>query len=418
MPIYFYKARDLSGQMLNGELQASSQSEVATTLQRKGLFVTLISDKPFTKKEAKIEKQEATQTPKKEFVLFGRITGEDKMVFSVQLANMVSAGLPLVRALHIILQQMKNPKFRSVLDVVYNDVEGGMAFSDALEKHPKVFPPYFTSSVKAGEISGQLGTVLERVASFAEHDMEVKQNIQAAMTYPIILVVVGTGIVFFIVTGVIPAFVSTFVRIGIELPLPTQIMYNVSMFLKKQWYILFGAIGILIVLLRTSSATTVGKLWLDRLKLNIPFMGPMVEKFELSRFSKTFGMLLGCGVPILQALKIVQKNVGSEVFSRATEKVHEQVRQGIRVADALKEAKDFPVDLIQMVAVGEETGRLDQLLNRLGDYYDTTAKYAVKKFMAMLEPIFLVVLGTLIAFIMASVLLPIFDMMKLLRQGG
>ncbi len=415
MPTYFYKARDFSGSLMDGELQADTQTEAATVLQRRGLFVTLISDKPFA--ATKIKQEDVTKTPKQEFVLFGRITGEDKMAFSVQLATMVSAGLNLIKALHIILQQMKNPKFRAVIDVVYRDVESGMAFSVALEKHPRVFPPYFTSSVMAGEISGQLGTVLERVAVFAEHDMEVRQNIQAALTYPIILIVVGTGIVFFIVTGVIPSFVSTFILIGVELPVPTKILYDLSIFLKTQWYILLTSIGVFVVLLRTSAATKVGRLWLDSMQLNTPLLGPMVEKFALSRFGRTFGMLLNCGVPILQALDIVQKNVGNEVYARATAVVHEHVRQGIKVADALKEAKVFPVDLIQMVAVGEETGKLDQLLNRLGDYYDTTAKYAVKKFMALLEPIFLLVLGFFIAFIMASVLLPIFDMMKLLRTG-
>lgn len=419
MPIYFYKVKDLSGQVQDGELQASSQSEAASALQKRGFFVTLISDKPFTQ-QAKRREEVVSKQLKQEFVLFGRVSAEDKMAFSVQLANMVSAGLPLVQALHIIMQQTTNPKFYGVLQSVYHDLEEGMAFSDSLEKHSKVFPPYFTSSVHAGEVSGQLGTVLERVASFTEHDMEVKQNMQAAMTYPIILIVVGTGIVFFIVTGVIPSFVSTFIRIGIELPLPTQILYNLSIFLKTRWVFLLLGIGIFVVLFRMSKATSIGKLCYDRIKLNIPFMGPMIEKFDLSRFARTLGMLLGCGVPILQSINIVQKNVDNKVFADATDIVHEKVRQGIKVADALRDAKVFPLDLIQMVAVGEETGRLDQLLNRLGDYYDTTARYAVKKFMAMLEPVFLIVLGSFIAFIMASVLLPIFDMMKLLRQtqGG
>ncbi|MBM3249076.1 MAG: type II secretion system F family protein [Candidatus Omnitrophica bacterium] len=419
MPIYYYKARSHAGEVLTGELEGPSQSEIASILQRKGLFVTTISNKPIDKKtEAKqIKREEATSALKKEIVLFGRISGEDKMVFTIQLANMVSAGLTLVKSLNIIVRQMKNPKFRSVLTSVYENVEGGMAFSDALEKFPKVFPPYFTSSVKAGEASGQLGPVLERVASFTEHDMDVKQNIQAALTYPIILIVVGGGIVFFILTGVIPSFVSTFLRIGIELPIPTQIMYKLSTFLKTQWMLVLLSIGGGVLFFRGSSATAIGKEIIDRIKLNIPVAGLMVERFCLSRFARTLGMLLNCGVPMLLAIKISQRNVENKIYEKAIDIVHEDVRQGIKMADSLKEAKVFPVDLIQMVAVGEETGHLDQLLNRLGDYYDTTAKYAVKKFMALLEPVFLLVLGTFIAFIMAAVLLPIFDMMRLLRQG-
>lgn len=417
MGTFYYKVKDLGGSAINGELTASSREEAVAILQGKGLFVTSISERPFKDSKPVAKKVDTGAIAKKEFVLFGRVSAEDKMVFCVQLANMVSAGLPLIRALHIILQQLKNPKLRSVLDDVYRNVEGGMAFSDALEKHPKIFQPYFTSSVRAGEASGQLGTVLDRVAEFTEHDMEVRQNIQAAMTYPFILIVVGSGIVFFIITGVIPSFVSTFVRIGVELPVPTQIMYSASIFLKQQWYILFMAVGMAVVLLRTSASTKIGKFWFDCLQLKLPFAGPMVEKFALSRFGKTFGMLLSCGVPILQSIRIVQKNVGNELYAKALDTVHEKVRQGARVAEALTEAKVFPLDLIQMTAVGEETGKLDQLLNRLGGYYDTTAKYAVKKFMATLEPLFLVVLGSIIAFIMASVLLPIFDMMKLLRQA-
>ncbi len=416
MPTYFYKARTLSGEVQDGKLQVSSQAEAASILQKQGLFVTLISDKPFDK-ETIIKKEGAGKALKKEVVFFGHISDEEKMVFSVQLANMVNAGLPLLRSLYIILEQLKNPKFHSVLQGVYHEVEGGTSFCDALEKYPKVFPPYFTSSVRAGEATGQLGKVLERVAAFAEHDMEVKQNIQAAMTYPIILIVVGAGVICFIITGVIPSFVSTFLRIGIELPLPTLIMYDISIILKKQWFFVFLGVWACIYFVRAYIATPIGRLWLDRTKLNLPFMGQMVERFSLSRFSRTLGMLLGCGVSVLSSLKIVQRNVDNEVYSRAIDIVYKKVEQGARIGDSLKEAKVFPLDLVQLVTVGEETGRIADLLNRVGDYYDTTSKYSIKKFMAMIEPVFLLVLGCIIAFIMAAVLLPIFDMMKLTRQA-
>ncbi|MFH0876725.1 MAG: type II secretion system F family protein [Candidatus Omnitrophota bacterium] len=416
MPTFYYKTRSLSGNTLEGELQAFSKEEAAQVLQQRGLYITFLSDKPFFY-EAKKRKEPADKKPVLPFFLFfGQISSEEKMAFSVQLANMISAGLPLVRALHILVDQMTNARFRAVLEKVYRDVEGGTAFSEALEKHPQVFQPYFTSSVRAGESSGQLGTVLESVASFTEHDMEVRQNIQAAMMYPIILVVVGIAIVSLIVMHVIPSFVQTFLHIGVKLPIPTQILFDISTFLKTQFDVLAVTVFGVVFFGRFFMGTPFGRFWFDEVRLKIPLLGQVIQRFALSRFCRTLSMLLSCGVPILQSIKIAEDNVDNLVYSRALEQAHEMIRQGVKIADALKEVKVFPVDMVQMVAVGEETGRVDQLLRRLGDYYDMVAKYSVKKFMATLEPVFLVVLGSVVAFIMASVLLPIFDMMRLLRQ--
>jgi type IV pilus assembly protein PilC len=271
--------------------------------------------------------------------------------------------------------------------------------------------------VKAGEASGKLDMILSRYAAYTEQQLELRQKITGALFYPFLLVLAGIGVTLFIVTTIIPQFAAIFLKVGIQLPLPTFVLYQVGMGIKQFWHslillgiILYTAFGYYI-------STPFGRLQWDRLILQSPLFGPLFRKVAIARFSRTFGMLVESGVPILQSLDIVREVIGNEVLARVVENTHNAVEKGERISEPLKISGDFPYDMIQMVAIGEETGHLDQMLEKVADFYERSVGHAVKKLTTLIEPLLLVVLGGLVGLIMASLLLPMFDMMKMLRLG-
>lgn len=404
MPTYVYKTRDGTGKKVSGTMDAASKTELARKLQKMGYMVTRMSEvRPGIKLEGVGEK-------------FKRVSVEDKIMFNIQLANMINSGLGLLNCLNTLRNQIENKKLKEVVGDVYRNVEGGSAFSEALEKHPRIFSKLFVSMVKAGEASGNLDTVLNRLAVFTEHQADLREKIRGALFYPIILLVAATAIVAFIITFVMPNFVRIFNEAGVTLPAPTVMLYGLGLAVKRYWWLIILGVILVSFGIRTYMSTERGRLQFDQLKLKLPVIGPLARKLYISRFARTLATMVASGVPILQSLDIVKEVIGNEVIARVVKSARDGVEEGEKIAGALKVSKEFPPDTVQMIAVGEETGNLDGMLNKISDFYDMAVGYSIRKLTALIEPLFLVIIGGVVAFIMASMLLPMFDMVKTLRR--
>lgn len=399
-----YRARDNTGKLVRGALEGISQEDVAEKLQRMGYAPVTIT-KVFA--GLKLEQLEWN---------FRRIKAQDIVMFNVQLANMLNAGLSIISSLETLQKQCENKRLSEVIGRVSRSVEAGESFSQALAKHPRIFPNLFVSMVKAGEAGGDLGKVLNRYAEFAEAQAELKRKIKEALYYPIILIVAATGVILFLATVLIPKFVEIFNRAGISLPLPTIILYGMGTAIRQFWYLIILS-GVLIVIgLRKYIRTKTGKFRFDKVSLKLPILGPVVRKICISRFARTLSTLVGSGVPILESLDIVSDVVNNQVLCRVIRQMRQSVEKGERLAESLKVSEEFPPDTVQMISVGEESGNLVGMLNKISDFYDRATGYSIKKMVASLEPILLLVMGAIVAFTMASMLLPMFNMVKVLRK--
>ncbi len=404
MPTYLYKARDENGKPVRGTLDALSPAEVADKLRKMGYMPIQIREVI-----SGIDLEGLGSRLR-------RIRSEDIIFFNIQLANMIDSGLTIISSLRTISQQTENKKLKGIIEDVGRSVEAGSSFSDALAKHSRVFPKVFIHTVKAGETSGKLNLVLSRLAVYVEHQEELRQKIQGAFFYPMLLLSAGLLVIMLIVTFVIPQFVEIFKESKVSLPVPTIIVYELGVGLKRAWYLVVLGLGLGIFGMRKYTETKMGRLWFDRLQIDVPVVGPLVRKVIISRFSRTLATLVESGVPILQSLDIVRDVVNNEIIGRAVQNVRDSVERGDRIAEPLKISEEFPPDAVQMIAVGEETGRLGYMLNKVADLYDTSIKFSVRKLTTLIEPILLVILGAVVGFIMASMLLPMFDMIKTLRS--
>jgi len=399
-----YRARDNTGKLVRGALEAISQEDVAEKLQRMGYTPVTIT-KVFT--GLKLEQLGWN---------FRRIKAQDIVMFNVQLANMLNAGLSVISSLDTLQKQNENKRLGEVIGCVSRSVEAGESFSQALAKHPRVFPNLLVSMVKAAEVGGDLGGVLNRYAEFAEAQADLQRKIKEALYYPIILIVAAIGVIVFIATVLIPKFVEIFNRAGISLPLPTIILYGMGTAIRQFWYLIILS-GVLIVIgLRKYIRTKTGKFRFDKVSLKLPILGQVVRKICISRFARTLSTLVGSGVPILESLDIVSDVVNNQVLGRVIRQMRQSVEKGESLAESLKVSEEFPPDTVQMISVGEESGNLAGMLHKISDFYDRATGYSIKKMVASLEPILLLVMGAIVAFTMASMLLPMFNMVKVLRK--
>lgn len=399
-----YRARDNTGKLVRGVIEALSQEEVAEKLRRMGYAPVKITE---VLTGLKLEQLEWN---------FRRIKTEDVVMFNVQLANMLNAGLSIISSLDTLQKQSENKRLSEVIDRVSRSVEAGESFSQALAKHPRVFPNLLVSMVKAAEASGGLDKVLNKYAEFAETQADLQRKIKEALYYPIILIVAATGVIVFIATVLIPKFVEIFNRAEISLPLPTIILYGIGTTIRQFWYVIILSAVLIVLGLRRYVGTKAGKFRFDKVSLKLPILGPIVRKTCISRFARTLSTLVGSGVPILESLDIVSDVVNNQVLGRVIRQMRQSTEKGERLAESLKVSEEFPPDAVQMISVGEESGNLVGMLNKISDFYNRATGYSIKKLVASLEPILLVVMGAVVAFIMTSMLLPMFNMVKLLRR--
>ncbi len=411
---YQYKARDSAGKSVGGNMQAASEEELYDKLHKLGYLTTEI-------KESRSDIQSlSNMNIDFLFERFQTIRSDDLTMFYIQLANLIRAGISLPNSLNGLRQQIRSKKLSKILDGVIRNVESGETFSDSLANYPQIFPALFISMVKAGEVTGRMDMVLQRYASYCEEQTELRQKITGALFYPIILLLAGIGVSSFIVAFVVPQFSEIFMKLGIPLPFPTMMLYRVATGLRYFWLSILLVLAVAWLGFQYFTGTPQGKLLVDRLKLKMPLWGDLFRKIAIARFARTLGMFIATGVPILQGLAIVRSVMGNEVLSRVITSAGDTVEKGEKLSDALEVSKEFPIDVIQMIRVGEETGNLDEMLEKVAGFYDRWVEFTLKKITTLIEPILMLIMGCLIGFIMASMLLPMFDMIKVLRtsRGG
>ena len=403
MPVFVYEARDNAGQLKKDKIDAPNMRMATQRLQEQKMTVINIKEQSGGMAQADVLGW---------YQKFKKVNEQALTVFSRQFATMINAGLAMVRCLDILSEQTEDKKLQQTLIQVRRDVEGGSTLSNALAKPPTVFSTLYISMVKAGEMGGVLDEVLERLAGFMEKDFALKKKVKSALTYPVVILVMALGIVFFLVTYILPTFVTLFEGMNLELPLPTRILIETTKAVRNPM-ILFPLIALLVVagvFINRYINTPLGKKQYDLLKLNIPVFGLLNKKVAISRFCRTLGTLLSSGVPIMQALEIVGKASGNEIIAMTVGKIRESIREGESIASPLGASGMFPPMVTQMVAVGEETGNLDAMLAKISDFYDTEVEYLLSSLTSMLEPIMIVGMGTIVGFIVVSVFLPLYEL--------
>jgi type IV pilus assembly protein PilC len=401
MPVVFqWSGKSPQGTIQKGELTANTKEEVIAHLRRQKIVPTIVTPKQKAKKS----------------LMGGRVKDKDLVVFTRQFATMIDAGLPLVQALEILAKQTENKTLATVIGEVKNDVEGGSTYADALRKHPRVFSDLYTNMVAAGESGGILDTILNRLAVYIEKSMKLKSKVKGAMIYPSVIVSVAIIVVWIILAKVVPTFATMFSRMGGILPLPTRIVITASNFLAGPGglAIIIGIIGLIIFIVMIRR-TEKGKYTIDTILLKLPIFGILLKKVAVSKFTRTLGTLIGSGVPILEGLDITAKTAGNKVVEYEVIKVRQAVSEGKTIAEPLTDSRVFPVMVTQMIAVGESTGAIDTMLNKIADFYDDEVDQAVSNLTAMLEPVIMVFLGATIGFIVIAMYMPIFKLITLIK---
>ncbi|MBI2265107.1 MAG: type II secretion system F family protein [Armatimonadetes bacterium] len=403
MPTYVYEARDAEGKLLKGTMQADNQRMVINKLREQKCTITNITEK--TTGVAQADLMSWLRKLK-------RVNEQSLVVFSRQFATMINAGLAMVRCLDILAEQAEDKKLQEVLISVRRDVEGGSTLSAALGKFPDIFSTLYVSMVKAGEMGGVLDEVLDRLAGFMEKDFGLKKKVKSAMTYPAVILFMALGIVFFLVTYILPTFVSLFEGMQLTLPLPTKILITFTKGARDLRIVVpvFIVLGIGGFSLSQYVKSPVGKKQFDLLKLSVPVFGLLTKKVAISRFCRTLGTLLSSGVPIMQALEIVGRASGNEIVALTVTKIRDSIREGESIAVPMGESRLFPPMVTQMVGVGEETGNLDAMLAKISDFYDTEVEYLLASLTSLLEPIMIVAMGGIVGFIVIAVFLPLYQL--------
>lgn len=397
MPVYIWKGKNSYGEKRKGELEAPDEAAARAHLKRLRIENPTIKEKP---------KDILENIP----IFQPKVTGKDIVIFTRQLSTMIDAGLPLVQCLQILAKQQSNSTFRRVLTEIQNDVETGTTLADAMRKHPKVFDNLYTNMIEAGELGGILDTILSRLATFKEKSMALQKKIKGAMTYPVICLAISILILIVLLVFVIPVFSKMFGDMGAALPAPTQLVVNMSDFVKENFiYILIGII-LFIYGIKKVYRTEKGRIKIDGMALIAPIAGTLIRKVAVAKFTRTLSTLLQSGVPILDALQVVAKTAGNKIIERAVFRVADAIAEGRPIAEPLEESGVFPNMVVQMINVGESVGALDTMLAKIADFYDEEVDQAVENLTSMIEPFMMVFLGGMIGGLVVAMYLPIFQL--------
>lgn len=341
---------------------------------------------------------------------------KDLTVFARQFATMINSGVSITRALGILTEQTTNPTLREVINQVRKDVESGLSLSEALGKQSKIFPPIFVNMVKAGEAGGVLDEVLLRLADHYEREANLRSRVKSALTYPVAVFVFSLIIAFVMITFIVPVFMNMFESLGGELPAATQMLVNLSNFIRSRWYILFGSLFALYYGFKIFKSRPRGRYIVDSIKLKLPVFGKLTQKMALAKFSRTLATLISSGVPILQALDIVADTAGNAVITAAIRESRSSIKEGESIAKPLSRSPVFPPMVVQMISVGEETGSLDNMLKKIADFYDEEVTATVDSLTSLLEPVLMIFMGIMIGGIVISLYLPMFQVISVLNQ--
>ncbi|MEO8199315.1 MAG: type II secretion system F family protein [Gemmatimonadota bacterium] len=397
MPMYEYTARNqTNGQIMKGTQEAANREDVNKFLRKNKMAMVKITEQPKAIK----------------FKMGGGIKTRDIVIFTRQFATMINAGLPLVQSLDILAQQTENKKLAEVVRAVVYDVESGNTLADAFRKHPKAYTDLYVNMVAAGEAGGILDTILLRLATFLEKNDALVRKVKSAMIYPGVIFSVAAIAVAVLLIFVIPTFQNMFASVNLELPLPTRIVIGASDLLIGYWWVIVGVIILGVFGLKQYYASDVGKKKIDQLMLNAPVLGDLLRKSAVSRFTRTLGTLISSGVSILDGLEITAKTAGNRVIHDAVMDSRQSIAGGETIAGPLERSKVFPPMVISMIAVGEQTGGLDEMLTKIADFYDDEVDVAVGALLSLMEPIMIVVLGIIVGGMVVAMYLPIFDMVN------
>jgi len=397
MPVYAWVAETKKGRKLKGELEAADERIALSQLKRRNLTV-----KKLKPKQKDIFESVSWMQPK--------VTSKDIVVFTRQFSTMIDAGLPLVQGLTILAEQSENKTFKTVLKEITKDVEGGSTLAEAMKKHSKIFDELFVNLVAAGEVGGILDTILRRLADYIEKAEKLKSRIKGAMTYPLVVVAIAIIVIAVILIFVIPVFEDMFAGFGAALPAPTQLVVNMSRFIKGNFHYIIIALVAVIIGIRQYRSSEQGRKATDGLLLKLPIFGELLRKVAVSRFSRTLGTMIQSGVPILDSLEIVAKTSGNKILEEIIYEVRGSIAEGQTIAEPLSETDIFPGMVVQMISVGEATGALDTMLSKIADFYDDEVDAAVDAMTSMLEPLLMLFLGGSIGGLVIAMYLPIFQM--------
>jgi len=397
MPVFEYTARTLKGALVQDKVDLPSRDDVIAHLRKNRMVVVQVRE---TKSRGSV------------FQMGKGIKTRDVVVFTRQFATMINAGLPLVQALDILAQQTDNKRLADVTRAVVYDVESGNTLADALRKHPKAFADLYVNMVAAGEAGGILDTILVRLAEFLEKNDLIIRKVKGAMVYPAVIFSVAGIAVAVLLIFVIPTFQTMFASVNMTLPLPTRIVIGMSDLLTGYWWAMIGVIGLTAFALNRYNKTVTGKLQIDRFLLAFPILGDVLRKSAVSRFTRTLGTLVSSGVSILDGLEITARTAGNMVIHNAVMESRASIAGGETIAQPLAKSKVFPPMVISMIAVGEQTGGLDEMLTKIADFYDDEVDAAVSTLLSLMEPVMIVVLGAVVGGMIVAMYLPIFDMVN------
>ena len=411
MPTFQYEAMDHSGKEVKDSIDAATQEEAQQLIRQKGFFVTKISERSAkqAKKGGRAAPKKGGRKKKKSFTI-GKISNKQLCTFTRQLSTLQDAGLPILRSLKILEGQCKPGVLKNSLEDVVEDIESGSTLSEAFAKHPKAFDRLYCNMIKAGEAGGALEAILQRLADFKEKAQTLKRRIRGAMVYPIVVIFVACAIVGFILYFIIPKFEAIFVDFGVDLPQMTKFLIKASHFVIQRFWVVLLAPFLAWVIIKLLYRNRTGAYVCDRIMLLIPVMGDIVEKSTVARTMRTLGTLVQSGVPILESLNIVRDTAGNAVFERAFTRIYESIREGETIAQPLRESRIVDDIVVNMIDVGEETGDLDTMLNKIADNYEEEVEVLVESLVSLLEPVMIVVLGGIIGFIVIALFLPLIQL--------
>jgi len=402
MPVYAYKGKAVGGHQEAGTLECASRDEAVAQLRRRRIIATYIRESAPRK----------PLLPRRQ----GRVRVRDLVIFTRQFSTMVNAGLPLVQCLDILSKQSDSATFGRVVKSVMHDVEAGATLSESLARHQRVFDGLYVNMVDAGEAGGILDDILLRLATYLEKAEALKRKVKSAMTYPTVVLTVALGATTFMLLVIIPTFAKVFADFGGELPTPTRVVMGMSNFLKGYWWALAGGIFALVTAIRRYYRTSSGRLRIDQLLLRTPVLGSILQRASIARFTRTLGTMISSGVPILTALDITARTAGNKVIENAIMATKGSIGEGETIARPLREAKVFPPMVVQMISVGEETGALDKMLEKIANFYDEEVDVAVETLTSIIEPVMIVFMGGIVGGMVVAMYMPMFKLIQVV--GG
>jgi type IV pilus assembly protein PilC len=402
MSMFEYEAKTMQGTPIKGKMDAVSEEAVISALRSKGYFPTSI--------------RQNNSILSMDIGMLKKVKIKDIAIFCRQFAVIITAGIPVLRGLEIVKAQTENKKLKKILTEVFDDVQKGRTLSDAMKKH-KDFPDMLCNMITVGEASGTLDMILERMALFYEKENKLNQKVKGAMTYPIAVSIFALGVVVLLITKVLPTFTGMLTSSGGELPVPTKILMGISDFINTKWYLLVAGIIVIIVLIRTYLSTENGRYSFDNMKLKLPVFGKLYKKVATARFARTFGTLMGSGIPIMNSIEICSNVIGNAVLQKLLESTQEDIKKGLGMGETLETRNIFPPMLTQMIKIGEEAGTLDEVLESTASFYDEEVDTATNQMTNLIQPVIIVILAVVVGFIIISILLPMFNMYDAVGQG-